>query len=98
MNVLVYDIPAIRELVMRVSGNVNSARALFTDYYTTGRVPIDKLPSESINCALAQYEGTWGRFCARGCILNAGRARLTLIAPQNITTGYASECHISYAF
>ena len=98
MNVLVYDIPAIRELVMRVSGNVNSARALFTDYYTTGRVPIDKLPSESINCALAQYEGTWGRFCARGCILNDGRARLTLIAPQSITTGYASECHISYAF
>lgn len=98
MRVEVYDMPAIRELVMRVSGNVSSTNRFFQDYYTTGKIPKDKLPSTSVNCALAQYEGTWGRFCARGCIVDDGRARLSLIAPQSITTGYTSECHISYAF
>ena len=98
MHVEVYDIPVIRELVMRVSGDVNSSSGLFTDYYTTGKIPKDKLPSKPVNCALAQYEGTWGRFCARGCILDDGRVRLSLIAPQSIQTGYTSECHISYAF
>ena len=98
MRVEVYDMPAIREFVMRVSGNVKSTSKFFNDYYTTGKIPIDKLPSTSVNCALAQYEGTWGRFCARGCIVDDGRARLSLIAPQAIQTGYTSECHISYAF
>lgn len=98
MAVLVYDIPAIRELVMRVNGNVKSTGKFFTDYYTTGKIPKDKLPPTSVNCALAQYEGTWGRFCARGCIVDDGRARLSLIAPQAIQTGYTSECRISYAF
>lgn len=98
MRVEVYDMPAIRELVMRVSGNVSSGSKFFQDYYTTVKIPKDKLPSTSVNCALAQYEGTWGRFCARACIMDGGRARLSLIVPQSITTGYASECHISYAF
>ncbi len=98
MHVDVYDVPAIRELVMRVSGNISSTGKFFADYYTTGKIPKDKLPSMSVNCALAQYEGTWGRFCARGCILDDGRARLSLISPQAIQTGYTSECHISYAF
>lgn len=98
MRVEVYDMSAIRELVMRVSGNVKSTSKLFNDYYTTGKIPNDKLPSTSVNCALAQYEGTWGRFCARACILDDGHARLSLIAPQSIQTGYTSECHISYAF
>lgn len=98
MRVEVYDIPATRELVMRVSGNVSSSSRFFSDYYATGKIPKDKLPSTSVNCALAQYEGTWGRFCARGCILDDGRARLSLISPQAITTGYTSECRISYAF
>lgn len=98
MHVDVYDVPAIRELVMCVSGNVRSNVKFFADYYTTGKIPKDKLPSTSVNCALAQYEGTWGRFCARGCILDDGRARLSLISPQAIQTGYTSECHISYAF
>ncbi len=98
MRVEVYDMPAIRELVMRFSGNVKSTGKFFTDYYTTGKIPKDKLPSTSVNCALAQYEGTWGRFCARGCIVDDGRARLSLISPQAIQTGYTSECHISYAF
>lgn len=98
MDVLVYDIPAIRELVMRVTGNVKSTAKFFVDYYTTGKIPKDKLPSTSVNCALAQYEGTWGRFCARACIVDDGRARLSLIAPQAIQTGYTSECRISYAF
>lgn len=98
MRVEVYDIPAIRELVMRVDGNVKSTGKFFNDYYTTGKIPKDKLPSTSVNCALAQYEGTWGRFCARGCIASNGSVRLSLIAPQAIQTGYTSECHISYAF
>lgn len=98
MRVEVYDMPAIREFVMRVSGNVKSTSKFFNDYYTTGKIPNDKLPSTSVNCALAQYEGTWGRFCARGSILDDGRVRLSLIAPQSIQTGYTSECHISYAF
>ena len=98
MRVEVYDMSAIRELVMRVSGNVKSTNKFFNDYYTTGKIPNDKLPSKSVNCALAQYEGTWGRFCARYCILDDGRVRLSLSAPQAIQTGYTSECHISYAF
>lgn len=98
MSVEVYDVPAIRELVMRFSGNVKSTGKFFADYYTTGKIPKDKLPSTSVNCALAQYEGTWGRFCARGCILSDGRTRLSLISPQAIQTGYTSECRISYAF
>lgn len=98
MRVEVYDMPAIRELVMRFSGNIRSAGKFFTDYYTTGKIPKDKLPSTPVNCALAQYEGTWGRFCARGCILDDGRASLSLISPQAIQTGYTSECRISYAF
>lgn len=98
MRVEVYDMPTIRELVMRFSGNVNSTGKFFTDYYTTGKIPKNKLPSTSVNCALAQYEGAWGRFCARGCIVDDGRARLSLIAPQAIHTGYTSECRISYAF
>ena len=98
MNVLVYDIPAIMELVMRVDGNVDSANKIFADYYTIGKIPKDKRPSTSVNCALAQYEGTWGRFCARGCVMSDGRVRLSLIVPQAIHTGYTTECRISYAF
>ena len=98
MRVEVYDMPAIKELVMRFSGNVRSTDKFFADYYTTGKIPKDKLPSTSVSCALAQYEGTWGRFCARGCIVDDGRARLSIIVPQAIQTGYTSECHITYAF
>ena len=98
MRVDVYDVPATRELVMRVSGNIYSSSRFFSDYYTTGKIPKDKLPSTSVNCALAQYEVTWGRFFARGCILDDGRARLSLVSPQAIQTGYTSECRISYAF
>ena len=98
MRVDVYDVPATRELVMRVSGNIYSSSRFFSDYCTTGKIPKDKMPSTSVNCALAQYEGTWGRFFARGCILDDGRARLSLVSPQAIQTGYTSECRISYAF
>lgn len=98
MHVDVYDVPAIRELVMRVSGSINSTDKIFKDFYTSGKIPKDKLPSTSVNCALAQYEGTWGRFCARAGIMDDGRARLSIIAPQAIQTGYTTECRISYAF
>ena len=94
----VYDIPAIKELVMRVNGHFSTTVKFFQDYYTTNKIPKDKLPSVSVNCALPAYEGTWGRFCARGCILDDGRARLSLMVPQAMNTGYTSECHISYAF
>lgn len=98
MLVEVYDIPAIKELVMRVNGSFSTNAQFFQDYYTTNKIPKDKLPSVSVNCALPAYEGTWGRFCARGCILDDGSARLSLMVPQAMHTGYTSECHISYAF
>lgn len=98
MHVEVYDVPVIKELVMRVSGNISSSSRFFSDYYTAGKIPKDKRPSTSVNCAFAPYEGTWGRFLARGCIMDDGRARLSLISPQAIQTGYTSECRVSYAF
>lgn len=96
IRVEVYNMPAIRELMMRFSGNIKSTSRFFQDYYTTGQIPNDKLPSTSVNCACA-VRGDVRDFCARGCIMDDGRARLSSIPPQAIQIGYTSECHISYA-
>lgn len=98
MHVDVWDFPASKTLVVKVNGYVGSPSMIFADYVTSGAIPAEKRPSTGVSVALPMYEGTWGRFSARLAILDEGKVRLTLQAPQVINTGYTAECHISYAF
>lgn len=98
MHVDVLDLPASKTLAVKVNGHVGSSSRIFTDYVTSGAIPAEKRPSTGVSAALPTYEGTWGRFSARFAILDDGKVRLTLQAPQAIQTGYTAECRISYAF
>lgn len=98
MHVDVWDLPASRTLVVKVNGRVGSSSRIFADYSTVSAIPAEKRPSTGVSAALPTYEGTWGRFSARLAILDNGKVRFTIQAPQNISTGYSAECHISYAF
>lgn len=98
MHVDVLDLPASKTLAVKVKGHVGSSSSIFADYVTSGAIPAEKRPSTGVIAALPTYEGTWGRFSARLAILDEGKVRLTLQAPQIISTGYTAECYISYDF